>query len=405
MCSAEREYNRQGTGTILSSFCDMKLTVLTLWMITVLSGFASAQRSGDIPPALVWNKLKANCPASLDWAALRGKVVVVSLTGEPVFPEDPVEWNAVPQNFQGEQVLFIRVVAGSEFLLDQALKQTAFQGCILFDSDLANLQNFRLPRFERTVVVDQLGVIAGYSRGGPDEDDVRAALNHQKAAGLSEVPPQPRPFDSDAGVDPVPSYEVHISPAPRGELRALGQGRPDLYIAKNQPLKLIILDLWNTPMARIAFPKKLDEGNYDVTAHIPVADRDLLLRLIRKAVEKQFGLLVEREERTQRIYVLEAFGNPSPQLQPAMSSEKSMSGGGQMSIIGTAQTMQDVAQAFEGLLNVPVVDGTGLKGKYNYSASSKLSEPEAAFDLAHQLGLKLTQADEQIEMLVVRKVQ
>lgn len=384
----------------------MKLSVLALWTIAVLTGFASAQHSGDIPPALLWNKLKGNCPASLVWAALRGKVVVVSLRSDPVFPEDIVEWNELAQNFRGEQVLFIQVVAGSEFLLDQALKQTAFQGCILFDSDLANRQNFKLPRFERTVVVDQLGVIAGYSRGGPDEHDVRSLLNHQRATGLFEVPPQPRPFDSAAGLDPVSSYEVHISPAPRGELRALDPpGPPDLYIVKNQPLKLIILDLWNTPMARIAFPEKLDEGNYDVTAHIPVADRDLLLQLVREAVERQFGLLVEREERTQRIYVLRAFGNSSPQLQPAMSSENSMSGAGQMSIIGTAQTTQDIAHAFEGLLNVTVVDGTGLKGKYNYCASSKLSEPEAAFDLAHQLGLKLTQAERQIEMLVVRKVQ
>src|SRR5208337_645125 len=129
----------------------MKLSVLALWMIAVLTGFARAQHSGDIPPALVWNKLKGNCPASLEWVALRGKVVVVSLTDDPVFPEDIVEWNEVAQNFQGEQVLFIQVVAGSEFLLDQALKQTAFQGCILFDSDLANRQNFKLPRFERTV--------------------------------------------------------------------------------------------------------------------------------------------------------------------------------------------------------------------------------------------------------------
>jgi uncharacterized protein (TIGR03435 family) len=383
----------------------MKFSVLALWMIALLTGFASAQHSGDIPPALVWDKLRGNCPASLDWAALRGKIVVISLRNDPVFAEDIVEWNEVAQNFQGEQVLFIQVVAGSEFLLDQALKQTAFQGCILFDSDLANRQSFKLPRFPRTVVVDQLGVIAGYSRGGPDEHDVRSLLNHQRAAGLFEVPPQPRPYDSAAGLDPVPSYEVHISPAPRGELRALDRpGRPDLFIIRNQPLKLIILDLWNTPMARIAFPEKLDEGNYDVTAHIPVADRERLLRLLREAVERRFGLLVEREERTQRIYVLRALGNSSPQLQPAMSSEESMSAAGQMSIIGTAQTMQDIAHAFEGLLNVPVVDETGLKGKYNYSASSKLSEPEAAFDLAHQLGLELTQAERQIEMLAVRKV-
>lgn len=390
--------------TILSSFSFMKILVPTLCTIALLTGSVSAQHSGDVPPALVWNKLKGNCPASLDWAALRGKVVVVSFTDE-IFPEDIGEWNEVAENFQSDQVFFFRVVAGSEFLLDQALKQTAFQGCILFDSDAANRQNFKVPHFERTVVVDQLGVIAGYSRGGPDEHDIRSLLNHQSAADLLEVPPQPRPFDYAAGVDPVPSYEVHISSAPRGELRALDpQVRPDLFIIKNQPLKLIIMDLWDTPMARIAFPENLDEGNYDVTAHIPAEDHQLLLQMAREAVQKRFGLVVEREKRAQRIYVLRHLANPSPRLQLAISSEEFMSGAGQLSIIGTAQTMQDIAHTFEGLLDVPVVDETGLKRKYDYSVSSKLSEPDAAFDLAHQLGLELTQAEGQIEMLVVQKL-
>ena len=68
------------------------------------------------------------------------------------------------------------------------------------------------------------------------------------------------------------------------------------------------------------------------------------------------------------------------QLRPGMS------GVGQGSIIGTAQTMDEIASAFEGELQTPVINETQLKGKYDYSASSKLSEPEFAFDLAHQLG-------------------
>jgi len=122
-------------------------------------------------------------------------------------------------------------------------------------------------------------------------------------------------------------------------------------------------------------------------------------------VEWQFGLVVEKEERTERVYMLTPLQKRSPKLQPAINGEKWMCGGGQGSIIGTAQAMPDIARAFEGLLNAPVIDGTGLKGKYNYSALSKLSESEAAFDLAHQLGLALTEAERPIEMLVVRKIQ
>jgi uncharacterized protein (TIGR03435 family) len=380
----------------------MKSFARALFLIAVWTGVAGAQHSGDIPPALVWSKLKGDCPASLDWQTLRGKVVVVSMTADDVFPGEITEWNEGVQKFQGEPVLFVQVVEGSEFLLDQALRQSASQVCILFNNDRANRKNFKLPTFAGgAVVIDPLGVIAGYSPVDPEEDSVRSVLNHQVDSGLSEVPPRPRPEKRVTD----PPYGVHITPAARSDARGYWTGRPDLYTAWNWSLKQIILDLWQTPMARIALPEKLDEGRYNVTALIPVADHELLLQMIREAVERQFGLRIDKEEQRRPVFVLKARENSSPNLQPAASGEEIMSGDGQGSIVGTAPTMEDIARALEGLLNVPVIDETGLKGKYNYSALTKLPAAEAPFDLAHQLGLDLTEAERPIEILVVRKVQ
>jgi uncharacterized protein (TIGR03435 family) len=375
-----------------------------VWLLAALAGVACAQHKGDIPPQLVWTALKGDCPASLDWASLQGTVVVVSFLSDPVFATGIIDWSRIDQKFRGEQVLFVRVVSGSEFLLDQALKQAAFRGCVLFDRDQVNLRNFKLPHFDRTVVVDQLGVIAGYSRGTPAEQAIRSVLNRQPDTGLSEFPPQPRAFDPARGLDDATSYDVHISPAQKGEFRSLGAWGPDRYIAKNQPLKAIILDLWSTPFSRLEFPEKLAEGSYDVTAHIPVADREVLLQVVREAVEQRFGLRVEKQEQIKTAYLLTALPKPTPQLQASKSDEQRMSGGGQGSIAGTAQSMQEIASVLEQWLNVPVIDGTGLKGKYNYSASSKSSGPGAAFDLAHQLGLDLVKTERPIEMLIVRSV-
>jgi uncharacterized protein (TIGR03435 family) len=357
----------------------VKLSAPALWIIAALTSAAGAQHTGDIPPPLIWDKLKGSCQASLDWANLRGKVVVVSFSPDEVFPNDIDNWTEAARNYQGDHVSFIQIVGGSEFLLDQALKQTAYSGCVLFDHAHRNLENFKLPPLGGTVAVDQWGFIAG----------------------PAETPPQPQPYNPSAGL----TAGIHVSPAQQGTLRSLGAGGPGRYVSKNQPLKLIILDLWDTPLARIVFPERLAEGNYDVTADMPGLDREPLLQLVREAVERRFGLLVQREERTEKIYMLTARHSPSTQLQPAATGEKWMCGAGEASIIGTAQTMEGIARAFEGLLDVPVVDATGLKGTYNYSASSKLSRSEAAVDLAHQLGLELTEAEQPIEMLVVRNVQ
>jgi hypothetical protein len=50
----------------------------------ILAGAASAQRAGELPPALSWEKLKGNCPSSLEWASLRGNLVVISI--QDMFP-------------------------------------------------------------------------------------------------------------------------------------------------------------------------------------------------------------------------------------------------------------------------------------------------------------------------------
>ncbi len=150
-------------------------------------------------------------------------------------------------------------------------------------------------------------------------------------------------------------------------------------------------------------PAGLDR-NYDVSAHIPVADRDMLLKVVQDAIKRHFALRIETETRMQSVYLATASETPSSQLQPAREDEEDMSGAGQGSIIGKGQTMEYVAFAIECLLNVPVLDATGLKGKYNYSASSKLPGADAAFDIASQLGLKLTPADRPVELLIVQKV-
>ena len=376
----------------------MERILRALWIAFLPACAALAQDAGDLPPALVWDELKADCPPSLDWLSLRGKVVVVSMrSGDSPTPEQISEWNELLQKFEGQPVAFLSVMGGSEFLLGQALEKTRYRGCVLFDKEEENRGNFGVFP-DTTVIVNDWGLIAGYASGDSDEETVQAVLRHQTAAGLLDSPPQPQA----PGAESEPPYGVHIAPAPRLERRALGPLRPDRYIAKNQPLRLIILDLWETPEARILFPEKWDERNYDVIVRLAVQDADLVQKTAREAIEQRFGLSISKEEQPRRVYLLAVRG-ASPHLRPAESSQWS-SGGGLESIMGTAETMAEIAVTFEGLLNTPVIDQTGRQGRYDYAASSKLPGPESAFDMARQLGLELTEGERSVEMLVVRRL-
>jgi hypothetical protein len=61
------------------------------------------------------------------------------LSPDNVFPNDIDDWKEAARSFEGEQVSLIQVVGGSGFLLDQALRQTAYRGYVLFDTDRRNI--------------------------------------------------------------------------------------------------------------------------------------------------------------------------------------------------------------------------------------------------------------------------
>jgi uncharacterized protein (TIGR03435 family) len=162
--------------------------------------------------------------------------------------------------------------------------------------------------------------------------------------------------------------------------------------------------LWDTPLPRIVFPPDFDRRRYDVTVDVPFADREMVVQSARATIESRFGLSIGGESSSRRVYVLTAGGRPSPQRKPARDGEQRMSGAGEHSIIGTGQSMRDIAQSLENLLGTPVLDESGVDGTYNYSVLSEAPPAEAAFDMARQLGVELTPAERQIEMLVVRRV-
>ena len=373
-----------------------------LALILVIAGSSAAQRIGDIAPALVWDKLIGKCPAAIDQSGLNGKVVVLSFGDDFPTPQIVADWSGLAEKFPDSPVLFVPVVRGPEFLVEQALKNATWHGCVLLDRADSNRENFKISPSTGTVVIDRLGIIAGYSRysdGDPVERAVRAVLDYDVKTGLTESPPEPRAQRSKPVDDP--SWQVLIEAAKPGGPRGFVDG-PDQYLAKGMPLDFILSTLWSTPPALIVLPERAKGQSYTVSAHIPVGDYELLLKLCRETVERQLGLSIDKEMRLTRTYVMSPSPHPSSALQPAGEDELEVSGGGERSILGTNQTTKDIALALQDLLGVPVVDEGGMSGKYDYSVTSKLSGTEGALDLARQLGFDLKPAYRAVEILVAK---
>jgi uncharacterized protein (TIGR03435 family) len=128
--------------------------------------------------------------------------------------------------------------------------------------------------------------------------------------------------------------------------------------------------------------------------------------MMQALLAERFHLAVHREMREIPVLVLTA-PKPKPALHPAPDAEgpgRPSGSGGELSVKG--MSMAEFAEFLAGPLGVPVIDRTGLTGRFDFTVSAKFAQPDdtqgAIFDtLEDQLGLKLQREKSPVEMLVV----
>jgi uncharacterized protein (TIGR03435 family) len=248
--------------------------------------------------------------------------------------------------------------------------------------------------------------------------------------------------------DPLPRFEVaavkeNVSGAENGRMITQPGGR---FIATNARLKLLIADAFigAQPGAMdrvIGGPDWVQTARYDITAKAPREFRPTppgppaeMLLMIRSLLEERFKLRVHRETRELPAYELTlarpgtvapglrqsqvdcdalyaAWTSGPPPLQPGVRAECRFNGGPGGLVVG-AMTMPQLAQFLQ-RLGQPVIDKTGLTGRYDFDlAFAPLAPPTAgtASDpslptifvaLEEQLGLKLTSKSLPLDVIVI----
>jgi hypothetical protein len=164
---------------------------------------------------------------------------------------------------------------------------------------------------------------------------------------------------------------------------------------------LAISRRWAVPRTRILVAEQPNDQDYGCILGEPAERMD---KLTRAEFESRLHAIVEPQVLVRQVYVLTGAG-VSSQLRRSKKGEPEMADARGGSIIGTSRSMSDIARSLEPMLDAAVVDETGLTGRFDYSALTKLRGEDAAIDWAHQLGLELTEAVQPIEMLVVRRTQ
>jgi uncharacterized protein (TIGR03435 family) len=197
-------------------------------------------------------------------------------------------------------------------------------------------------------------------------------------------------------------------------------------------LRDLILQAFRVKDQQLSGPVWMTDQRYLIEARMPVgATIDQEPEMLQSLLEERFGLKLRRESKEMSIYALvtakggpkftPAAGNggstPGPAAGGPMGITMARSaGGGPMRIAMPAADMKGLADYLARLTDRPVIDMTGLNGKYaielSFASEDAISAGDAA-DLApslltalqEQLGLKLDARKAAVEILIIDRLE
>jgi uncharacterized protein (TIGR03435 family) len=192
-------------------------------------------------------------------------------------------------------------------------------------------------------------------------------------------------------------------------------------ILENQTVQTMIEMSYEVHAKQIVnAPSWVESQRFDVEGLPDVQGQPNVLQfqeMVRKLLEERFGLKFHTEKREMPRYVL-TVAKGGPKLEPAKSPPDALPnerGTGD----STSRTLEmenvsvgDLAHNLQGALDRPVVDETGLSGKYDFTLKWLRQDAPVAADadnnlsplftaLQEQLGLKVEPSKGEVEMMVI----
>ncbi|HZQ45797.1 MAG TPA: TIGR03435 family protein, partial [Verrucomicrobiae bacterium] len=192
-------------------------------------------------------------------------------------------------------------------------------------------------------------------------------------------------------------------PSPRFGTAWISDGRKQM--AFNKSVSKLLQNAYQIREPRIVYSGKPPEGTYDYIVTVP----DHQLQALQAAIKKKFGLVGRKETRDADVLVLRVARKNAPGIKPTPEPRAiNLNNASAGQFIIRNEPMANISHSLELYLKTPLIDKTGLTGRYDveltWDATEQDYNPEGMRQaILDQLGLELVSDHQTIEMLVVEK--
>jgi uncharacterized protein (TIGR03435 family) len=283
-------------------------------------------------------------------------------------------------------------------MVETFLKKRPIQGWIgLVKGDKLS-RSYGVEGIPDTFLIDPAGRIAA----NLFPDMLRPEMIEDLIAGRPVKAPARPYFDftikrtGDSG-GPAPLADLILRPS-AGASSGMSSGRGKLVMQGGER-RWFFSFVYQVPMYRVIGEGVADPARYDLSVSLPGASSAAVNSLARELLCAAFKVTAGREMRDADVLILTAPGGKPAGLKESDAVRSGWNtGNGKLQM--TNGGMSELAAAMEGVLQKPVVNETGLGGRYDITLNYE--NPDSLLDAVRKLGLAIEPARRPIEFLVVR---
>ena len=278
--------------------------------------------------------------------------------------------------------------------------------------------------FEGTLNADRTSIAGTFTQGGKG---LPLTLSHATADTAWALPEPPKPMADAGAVFDVATIKPNISGQPGKLLTVKGRQVITINTTANDLLNFAY-DLHARQI--IGGPSWLESDHYDVTGQ-PVGQGlpslPQMRAMLRQLMTDRFKLAFHREQREMSVYAI-TVANGGPKMTKNDSNPNGLPGllfRGLGVLPGTNATVADLAGVMQSaVLDRPVVDKTGLQGRYDFvltwtpdetqftqmgvrvpPPSPDATAPNLFTAFQEQLGLKIDGTKAPVDVLVIDRIE
>lgn len=192
---------------------------------------------------------------------------------------------------------------------------------------------------------------------------------------------------------------------------------PDRLTIRSVRLQSIIAWAYNVKDFQVTGPGWFTDERYDIVAKAgaPVLEEQLRA-MLQTLVAERFKVELHRQTKETSLYAL-VVAKGGPKIEESSGDGPQTFGGRGMKAEARNTTMTQLADALPNMMRAPVLDMTGLKGKYNFAVdlTSYIAVPQQHLPgepppdpaviisqaISDQLGLRLEPRKAPLEMIIV----